>query len=180
MAKRKGRPAAQHVQRYACGKIRREHRKPQGETEMQARATVLAYRRRMVGEADAGRNEAGYELGRMMLRGKITARQHRAGCEFAQLVADYQRALGFPPPYPQGIDLGAARGLALGGEPDAAKVRRTVNQYMRSITVVAQCGRAADNAVREVCVFDRETRDLGPLCLALDALAEFFGIPLDG
>lgn len=178
--KRKGRPATQNVQRYACGKVRREYRTQKGETEMQIRSTVLAYRARAVGEADAGRNEAGYELGRMMLRGQITGRQHRAGCEYALLVADYQRAIGLPSPYPQGIDLGATRGLSLGSEPDAARVRRTVNQYMQSITALSGAGRAAERAVREVCVYDRSMQDVENLRSGLNALAAFFNIPLDG
>lgn len=179
--KRKGRPAVQNVQRYACGKVRKEYAKPKGETEMAAMATVLAYRKRIVGlsDADAKRNEAGYELGRMMLRGQITARQHRAGCEYSMLVSDYQRAIGFPPPYPQGIDLGAARGLSLGVEPDPARIRRTVNQYMQSITAISDAGKAADKAVREVCVYDRQVQDVENLRIGLNSLAGFFSIPLD-
>jgi hypothetical protein len=179
--KRKGRPATQNVMRYACGKVRKEYAKPKGETEMAAMATVLAYRKRVMGlpEEDARRNEAGYELGRMMLRGQITSRQHRAGCDYALLVADYQRAIGFPPPYPQGMDLGAARGLSLVAEPDQVRLRRTVNQYMQSITAIADAGTAADRAVREACVYDREVKDVENLRLGLDALAAFFSIPLD-
>lgn len=175
--KRKGRPATQSVKRYACGKIKREFRATKGETEMQIRSTVLAYRKRAVGEADAGRNEAGYELGRMMLKGTLSERQHRAGYDYALLVADYQRCIGLPAPHPQGIDLGAARGMSLGGEPSEAKIRRTVNQYMASITAISGAGRAADRAVREVCVYDRGVEDVDNLRLGLDALAEFFGIP---
>lgn len=179
--KRRGRPATQSVQRYACGKVRKEYAKPKGETEVAIMATVLAYRKRVDGlsEADAKRNEAGYELGRMMLRGQITGRQHEAGCSYALLVSDYQRAIGFPPPYPQGIDLGAARGLSLTAEPDAARVRRTVNQYMQSITAISDAGRAADKAVREVCVYDREVNDVENLRVGLNALATFFGVPID-
>ncbi|MFG1340384.1 hypothetical protein [Xanthobacter autotrophicus] len=177
--KRKGRPASQNVKRYACGKIRREYRAPRGETEVQIRATVLEYRKRNVGEADAGRNEAGYELGRMMLAGKVSRRQHEAGCAYALLVADYQRCIGFPAPYPQGIDLGAARGIALGGEVSDDRIRRTANQYMRAITALFSAGRAADRAVREVCVYDRGTQDLHGLNSGLDSLAIFFGIPAD-
>jgi len=175
--KRKGRPATQNVKRYACGKIKREFRASKGETEVHIRSTVLAYRKRAVGEADAGRNEAGYELGRMMLKGIVSDRQHRAGCDYALLVADYQRCIGYPAPYPQGIDLGAARGLALGSDPDETKIKRIVGQYMRSITAISDAGRAADRAVREVCVYDRSVEDVDNLRRGLDALADFFGIP---
>ena len=177
---KKRRPRAQHVQRYACGKIKREYRARDGETEMQIKSTVLEYRRRAVGEADAGRNEAGYELGRLMLTGRVTPRQHSAGCEYALLVADYQRCIGFPAPYPQGIDLGAARGLSLIGEPDEGKIKRIVNQYMRSITAIAGAGKPADRAIREVCVYDRSVEDVDNLRRGLDALADFFGIPDEG
>lgn len=179
--KRKGRPSTQCVQRYACGKIKREHRQPKGETEVQIRATVLAYRGRLAGldEADASRNEVGYELGRMWLRGKITRRQHEAGNRYGLLVGDYQRCLGFPPPYPQGLDLGAARGLSLAGEPTEAWVKRIVAEYMASMTAIAMVGKPADRAVREVCIYDREVKDVENLKRGLDALAEFFRIPAD-
>lgn len=177
--KRRGRPAVQNVQRYACGKVRREYAQKQGETEMQAMATVLAYRARAVSPEHARRNEAGYELGRMFLKGIITKRQHEAGCNYAKLVSDYQRSMGFPSPYPKGIDLGAARGLSLASEPSEARVRRTVNEYMLSITAIADAGKSAGIALREVCVYDRGTLDVENLRIGLDALAGFFGIPLD-
>lgn len=148
---------------------------------MAIRSTVLAARQRLyaVPMADAGSAEAGYELGRLWLSGKISARQLEAGKEYHCLVADYQRAIDMPSPYPQGMDLGAARGLSLKGEPDESRIKRTVNQYMRSLTAMADAGKPATVAVREVCVYDRGVFDVENLAHGLDILADFFGIPLE-
>jgi len=151
-----------------------------GETEMAIRSTVIAARERIyrVSVADAGREEAGFELGRLWLSGKVDKRQLEAGKEYHKLVADYQRAIDMPSPYPQGVDLGAARGLSLVAEPDESRIKRTVNQYMHSLTAMADAGKAASIAVREVCVYDREIKDVDNLRRGLDVLADFFGIPL--
>lgn len=152
-----------------------------GETEMAIRSTVISARMRQyqVPAADAGCAEAGYELGRLWLAGRISARQLDAGKEYHRLVADYQQSIGLPSPYPQGIDLGAARGLSLKGEPDESRIRRTVNQYMHSLTAMDEAGKAASIAVREVCVYDRSGLDVDNLRRGLDILADFFGIPVD-
>ena len=180
MAKRKraGRPTTQNVQRYACGKIRKEYATKRGETEAQIMATVLDYRARNgVAPDHLRRNEAGYALGRMYLAGKVTPRQHRAGCDYALLVGDYQRSIGFPAPYPQGMDLGAARGLSLGSEPSDASVRRVKDEYMGAEGAGLQAGKAAMSAIREACIYDREVEDVENLRIGLDALGDFFRIP---
>lgn len=170
---RRGRNLKLNVERYACGKIK-------GETEVQIRSTVIAYRSRMVGTANAARNEAGYALGRMLLRGEVTERQHDAGNRYAQVVGDYQRCVGFPPPHPRSLDLGASRGLALGGSPDHETIQRVVNRYMASITALADAGQVSAAVVREVCVYDHETEMVEDLWRGLDALADFFKIPNEG
>lgn len=179
MAKRnrRGRPPSPNAQRSPCGKVKKDFRQPRGETEAQIKATVLAYRAREVGAEHAGDARAGYELGRLAIRKAVTKRQHEAGCTYALLVGAYQRLMGFPPPYPQGIDLGAARGLALGGEPGEQRIARIANEYMRAHTALAQIGRLPEWAVREVCVYDRPTSDVDNLARGLDALADFFGVP---
>lgn len=178
--RRRGRPSKLHLPRSASGRIKKAHRETAGETEMQAMSTVLEYRRRAgVAEKDLRRSEAGYELGRLYLRGVISARHHEAGKQYACLVADYQRQVGFPAPYPSAMDFNAVRGLALAEEPEAARVRRTANQYMRSQTALSDAGKAGFQAVTEVCIYDRDTAHIESLRLGLAALAQFFGIPVD-
>lgn len=178
--KRKGRPATQNVQRYACGKVRREHARKIGETEVQAMSTVVAYRSKMVASGHEKRSEAGYELGRMFLEGVVSRRRHEAGKEFAKLRADYLSAIDAPAEHPRGVDLGAARGLSLVNEPSPERLRKVANQWMQSITALSGAGRAAMWEVEGVCLFDRKAIDVDNLKRGLDALGDFFGIPNDG
>jgi len=154
-------------------------RTPRGETEVQIMATALAYRQKLVPAKDARLPEAGYELGRLYIKGKVTAQEHRAGFEFMRLVYDYQTSQGYPSPFPASMDIGAVHGLALHGEPDPLKIRRTANEYMRAQTALSDAGRSAMTEVREVCIFDREVRIVDSLRLGLRALARFYGIPVD-
>lgn len=180
MAKRRGRPARISAPRHRCGKIRKDARDPKSETEVQIMATVLAYRSRLVGPDNARRNEAGYELGRMFLAGKLTARQHRAGCDYMMLVHSYHRVNDIPPPYARSIDFDSVGGGGMSSyEPNPDFRRRVSNDYNRSATALSDAGKAGMIAVREVCVYDNQSYDVDNLRLGLDALAKFFSIPLD-
>lgn len=175
--KRKGRPATQNVQRYACGKVRKEYAQKRGETEVAAMATVVAYRSRMGVSGHERRSEAGYELGRMYLSGVVSHRRHEAGKEFAKLRAEYLAAIDAPPEHPRGMDLGSARGLSLGGEPSPERLRKVANQYMQSITALSDAGGLAKREVEDVCLFDRRAENVDNLRRGLDALGDFFGLP---
>ncbi len=177
--KRRGRPSKPGVQRYPNGRTRPETWTSRGETEVQIMATALAYRQKLVPAKDARQPEAGYELGRMYLAGKVTAQEHRAGFEFARLVYDYQTSQGYPSPFPASMDIGAVHGLSLCAEPDAMKIRRTANEYMRVQTALSDAGREAMTEVREVCIFDQPVRSVENLRLGLRTLARFYQIPLD-
>ncbi|MFG1302161.1 hypothetical protein V5F49_20440 [Xanthobacter sp. V3C-3] len=177
--KRKGRPSNLTVPRYPCGKIKPSARQPRGETEVQAMATAIAHRARVVGVDNAKRNEAGYELGRMFLKGRVTARQHRAGFDFASIVGDWQRMMGLPSPFPASMDYGAVRGLSIQAEIDADRVRRRTEEYMKMMTALSDAGRRAQILVRQVCVEDLSVVDVDNLRLGLDALADFFKIPAE-
>lgn len=175
--KRKGRPATQNVQRYACGKIRREYAERRGETEMQAMSTALAYRSKMVASGQERRPEAGYELGRMFLAGAISHRRHEAGKEFAKLRAAYLAAIDAPPEHPRCIDLGAARGLSLGDGPSSERMRKVANQYMQAITALSSAGGLAEHEVQRVCLFDSRSESVDNLRRGLTALGDFFNLP---
>lgn len=176
--KRRGRPS-KAVARYPGGQPVHSARVQRGETEVQVMATALAYRQKLVPAKDARQPEAGYELGRMYLAGKVTAQEHRAGFEFARLVYDYQTSQGYPSPFPASMDIGAVHGLSLGGEPDDDKLRRTANQYMRAQTALSDAGRHAMTEVREVCIFDQAVRSVENLRAGLKALVRFYQIPVD-
>lgn len=178
---RKGRkPKA--VPRYPSGQPKHSTRTPKGETEVQVMATVIEYRKRMMpkaSEAEVRASVAGYELGRMMMDRRITPRLHRAGYDYARIVDDYQRATGYPSPFPRSLDLGMARGLSLASDMSADRIRAIANVYMRMQTALSLAGGAAAREVREVCIFDRPAYSLDHLKVGLFALADFFRIPVD-
>lgn len=173
--KRKGRPSNPSVPRYDCGKIKREAR--MGETEVQIRSTVLAYRARSVGEENARRNESGYELGRMYLAGVVNSRQHRAGVDYALMMRSWQMLMGLPSPFPSGLDYGAVRGLSINEDPDPEFVQRRTNHIQKMRTALAQAGRQAEIVVRQVCIEDLGAKNVDNLRSGLNALADFFKIP---
>lgn len=144
-------------------------------------ATVLDYRKRSMPDATPGADlrsaAAGYELGRLLLRGVVDGRMHRAGCDYARIIDRYQRIKGFPAPFPQAMDLSAIRGGESNAEPDSDTIKMAVNDYMRIVTVLADAGTAATREVREVCIFDRGPSSVDNLRTGLCALAEFFKIP---
>lgn len=177
--KPKGRRSKPNVPRYPCGKIKTGARAPRAETESQIKGTVLAYRTRLVGREDAMRNEAGYALGRMYLRGQITAREHRAGCDYAMLADQYRTCMGLPSPSPAAMEIGRVGGRPIECGPSAQMIRRVTNQYMSAQTALSEAGRAGASAVQDACVLDVEPIDVGALKAGLQALAGLFKVPLD-
>lgn len=179
--KRRGRPSNPNVQRYPNGRTRPETWVPKGETEVQIMSTVVEYRKRSMPagtpDKDIRSAAAGYELGRLLLKGVLDGRLHRAGCDYASIVDRYQRIKGYPSPFPQGMDLSAIRGGESNGEIPSEVVKRVSNEYMRILTVLADVGVVATREVREVCLFDRAPYSVDNLKRGLDALAIFFQIP---
>lgn len=146
---------------------------------MQIMATAKAQRAREVGEDLCARKEAGYELGRLLLKGVITERQHRGGYDFAMLDDAYRRLVGLPPHSPSAMDIANTGGRSLKGEVPAATIRRVANQHQMVQTALADAGRIGAAAVSEVCLHDRPTADTTALKIGLSALADFFKVPLD-
>ena len=182
MGRRRQGRKARAVPRYPSGQPLHSAREPRGETAVQIMTTVVEYRRRMMPEAsdvEVRSSVAGYELGRMMIARNISPRLHRAGYDYARIVDDYQRVMGYPSPFPRSLDLGMARGLSLAADMDADRIRVTANVYMRMQTALSLAGGAAAREVREVCIFDRPAYSLDHLKLGLFALADFFRIPID-
>lgn len=179
--KRAGRPTKIQSLRYPNGRTKPESWAPREERPEEARATVIAYRTKIVGKEHAARPEAGYELGRMLLTGRVSQRRHDAGVRWALLVDRYQRLVGLPRPFPAGMDYSmVARGLSCGGAPpDEDQIRAAANDYMVCKTRIAECGLIAERSVMEVCVYDMRCDFAPPLWAALDALGDFFGIPLE-
>ncbi|WP_322997495.1 hypothetical protein [Castellaniella sp.] len=163
--------------RFACGKLRPSYRG--GETEAQATATARAYRARLVGDANAMRPEAGYSLGRVYLLGQIASPLHEAGLQYAALVEAWQRVQGLPSPFPAAMDLSGVRGLSLYSTPSIRAVERITNDYMKMQTALSDAGRNAIGAVREVCLYDRDWRDIESLRSGLEVLAKFFQVRVD-
>lgn len=177
--KRAGRPRKEGVNRYPNGSIVNHER---GETEKERMATVLAYRAREVGQEHAAKPEAGYELGRIFLAGRITQRQHEGGVRWARTVDRYAKMNGFPSPFPKAMDWGnVGGGMGCGSEPSSVLIRATANDYMRAQTKLAVEGRAAMVACREACILETDTgawpeHTMAALRAGLSSLADFYGI----
>lgn len=176
--KRKGRPS-KAVQRYPSGQPVHSAREPRGETEAQILGTVLAWRSRIVPTSMARKAEAGYELGRMMLSHIVTPRQHRAGYDYARLENDYRMAIDAPSPFPKSMEMGAVKGRPMLSEGRDDFLRRKANEFMQAKTALAGAGGVASREVYQVCVSDRKTESVDNLRIGLNALADFFRIPLD-
>lgn len=172
--------------RYPSGQIVHAQRQPD-ETQAQTMATVIAYRERQLGEKHkehAKRPEAGYELGRLYLTRMLTRRQHDAGIAVARLYDAYHKIQGYPSLHPKAMDWSmVSRGLPCVYE-DESDVRKVSDRYMSMCTAVADCGRQAVSAVRNLCVEDTVTRDwpdraMRDLRRGLDSAGDFFGLPIE-
>lgn len=182
---------AKAVQRYPSGQPVHSSRDPRGETVVSILATVRAQREKLLPPKLAMRDEAGYELGRLYLLGRLNptgpeeswiytgVQLHRAGFEYMRLVHDHRCLLGFPSPFPKAMDFGAVHGLSLHSEPDPDRVRRISNLEMRSRTVLADAGMGVAREVRDVCIEDKPVRSVDNLKIGLQALAKLFVIPVD-
>lgn len=175
--KRRGRPSKQGVQRYPSGQIVHASREQRGETEVQAMATVVGYRKRQFkDEKDAKSPLAGFELGRMHIRKQITDREFQAGEYYTEAVADYWRIVGIPTPFPKAMDLFSTRGQSLTAGPSPEAVKRSSNTRNRLRTILGNLGRSVESAVDTVCLEDRETMSVEALKMGLQELGDFFGL----
>src|SRR5437660_11539475 len=109
---RAGRKRKANVARDRTGKSR-------GEGAEQAMATALAQPHRRWAETPRDA-QLGYPLGRLLLAGYITEKQHDAGQRWATIVRRYAALIGFPRDTPDAphIEL-ISSGLSCAVDPDA-------------------------------------------------------------
>ena len=176
--------------RYPGGQIRHSSCKPV-ETAEQIKATVMRSRRRHHPDLNPRSSEeeimAGYELGRLHLRGTIDERQRKAGETWARCVVRFARTMGYPAPTPRSVNLDEGRGLSCAAEVDPVRVRVVRQDYAAAFRMLSEAGitlqerRLAMSACRDVCVQDADTRAwphhmVDALKRGLDRLADCFGI----
>ena len=174
---RKSKKKSGSAARFPNGQLRPGYRKT--ETAQEATAVARAQRTKLVGAENAMRQEAGYELGRLYLAGKIDVALHEAGLRYAGLVEAWQRVQGLPSPFRAAMDLSGVRGLSLYSTPSDAAVKRITNDYMKMQTALSDAGRKAIGSVREVCLYDGDCLDIESLKLGLTSLAQFFKTGVD-
>ena len=134
------------------------------------------------GVADAA---YGTPLGRLYLAGQLTAAQFAAGRRFDRLARRYLQAIAAPRPDPRsnGLDYGPRSPDidpdSEAGRQQADNHRTIMNVMSEAQAVLANCGQAADAAVRSLC----EARELPvgwsgrkALCVGLSALAKHWGL----
>lgn len=174
----RGRKRREGVKRYDCGQI---HHDDRGESAADAKATAMAARSKEVGPQHAGKYEAGFELGKAYLRGRISRRLLKAGEQWAMEVDRFHRMYGLPSPFPKAMDWLSARGVSHAPDPTPEQIHATANTHMRAITAISVHGRQAMVACRALCIEDvnpefwpRHTWKA--LEAGLDGLASLYGI----
>lgn len=130
--------------------------------------------------AKASDPRLGSEVGRLLLHGKLTARQAAAAWRFAEISAQYQTAIEAPRCKTARLERGQ-RGEApedgtAAGDAITASTRRAVSRYERSSAIIAGSGQEADRAVRlliaDVSLIGH--KQLIDAQDALEALADYF------
>lgn len=175
----RGRKRREGVNRYPGGSIVNDER---GESETEAKATVLRARASRVGAEHAHKYECSFELGVAYLRGYITRQQLKAGEHWAFVVDRHHRMNGFPSPFPKAMDWLSAKGRAGDYEPTPDHIRTVANDYMRSYTATAKFGRHTELACQSLCLHDVPPwawpdHTWKALRKGLDALASLYAIP---
>lgn len=179
-----GRPRKTNVRRDASGKSR---------GEIVDLSVVLSQPHRRDFKGDARKSELlGYPLGRLLLEGRVSETQHRAGNEWALLVRSYAGAMGIPlgsprsgsdhPEIASGMGLGS--GPLPGTEEHEKRIQRVRKRYNACFERLCSLGQSLGRGtqilvtMRRVCVEERHPTDpeLGDLRVGLNAVAKELGI----
>jgi hypothetical protein len=92
-------------------------------------------------------------LGRLLRLGEIRASEYDAGQKYRALRAACDRALGLPGRHPTGIDLNAARGLAMLSEPDPANDKAIISTFHSAEDAIGR-GSKQLSVLQSVCLHD--------------------------
>lgn len=131
-------------------------------------------------EAQAKKGDAGTVLGRLLITGEISYRQHEAGKLYADFAADGRRALGVNG-IPSGSDIQRVRSYDGSDGSDAEYIKRcraAIERYQRCRRVLLTAGQFASMVVDAVVCDDVPMPDhVGDLREGLNALAQEWGLP---
>ena len=100
----------------------------------------------------AGDRLAGYEIGRLYLRGKIDLVDVEVCDDYVQTVARFMSLTNPQHPFPKAMDYLAAKGI--GGEPSADQINRTRKAYSEWVAPLEQCESAARMTFHGVVFYD--------------------------
>lgn len=122
--------------------------------------TVVAVRMRMYGltKQNAGTELAGYEIGRMALRGVFGAEYQPAVdavYEYVTAAADYLRIKSPMHPIPKAMDYLAGRGASLAPEPSLKSVQRIEEKYDRLLAKLNRADPQDRIIFHEIAFHDR-------------------------
>lgn len=160
---RAGRKRAFGVERKPSGKIAN---KVYDQRKVDICDTVRDQRRRHFGAVHAedrrngkGRSHAndrryGYALGRLLIAGVITQKQHDMGMDFAEIFADFRRVADMPPPVIRAIDYGAVTPRRVARQMTAEEAEATKRRYASVSRAIAKAGVGRLSAVYDVVVRD--------------------------
>jgi len=153
-----------------------------------ARDIVLAQRRRhhgalLPGDKRIGHGRShindrryGYALGRLMIAGAISQKEHAAGENFGELFTAYKRIVDMPPAVVKALDYGATTSpfMSVRGELNDAQIASLKRRYASAARAIARGGRGCFDAVYDVIVRDMDPDDPEKVRAGLAALVKHF------
>ena len=167
------------------------------ETQREVMATVLEARQRHYGvTARQARDERlGTALGRLVFKEVITAEQYAAGQKYAAIYHRHHAVMGWPMPFPASVTALLASDGILGGvgAPPSRELIEKVRRHYGAVLDVLNCcdrdrldapGKAPSVVAYRLICLDEDAggwpqADRHNLSIALDALAELFGMARD-
>lgn len=133
---------------------------PQRPSVSEIRSSTVEARMRMHGLTlvQAGERLAGYEIGRLYLRGQIDLVDVEVCDDYVQTVARFMALTNPQHPFPKAMDYLAAKGI--GGEPSQENIDRTRKQYADWIEPLERCDSRARMIFHGVVFYDNATVDI--------------------
>lgn len=116
---------------------------------------------------------AGYELGRLFLKGAVTEEQRLAGEAWARLDARYRAIYGLKAPQVCSAPMERIGGLSLADEP--TEPEKVIKSYRRAETDLSRV-RGRLWAVESTCLYDEPPLNIALLISGLNVLIHIWGL----
>jgi hypothetical protein len=155
-AQRRGRPR-KSGQREPNGRLQRD---PLAESIAATRAANIEARMAQYGLslADAGSHFAGYEVGRLYLKGQIDLVDVEVCSDYVHTVARFMSLTNPQHPFPRAMDyLMTIKGQ--GGEPNPDQIARARKAYSEWVKPLEQCDSRARMTFHGIVFYDNHTGD---------------------